>query len=128
MAIVGDELTRGLGRAPGIMQFSSIALAIAGLSTAVAADFVASVSGPTISGEPGIFVGAYSSVWVDTQDGCRNLGSGANEICFDGGRAHFIFSGQPKRCLLRSEGINPSPYSPDDWGFVVMWRETACTW
>jgi hypothetical protein len=87
----------------------------------------------TINGRPSIFVGAYSLYIIDTVGSCQNLGLlGSNQICFDGrlAWAHFYFSGQPKRCLVKNPlyGIVPGLGYENDWGFVEMWQETACTW
>lgn len=115
------------------MHFNTAAVATAAaalLAGTASADFLLTLnscfSNPCVT--RGWFITASGEAyWTDApQGGCRaGPFPGMDELCVDWGhgRAHFIWNGQPKRCLkLVQSYANPGSC---DGG---RWAEAPCTW
>jgi hypothetical protein len=115
------------------MRLPSIAsLAVVALSTAVEADYVATVA--NLFGWRGIFVTGFGTHWVDASPGCRDPDiPSMNNICFDydNGRGHFYFDNQPKRCFKKfgsQANVEQCAFAGKSDCYVTLFFESACTW
>ena len=118
------------------MRFSIAALL--GLAASVTADELDILRTwepmPGWTGAWGIWHSGYGHYVIDAREGCRDPPDvpAMDSICFDwtNMRAHFYFSGQPKRCLAHWHH-----YDAGNCGSVAgatcniyKWKEVPCTW
>lgn len=118
------------------MQFSSITVLLAALSTAVLADRMTITTKCPCNGcgscnSHGTFFTDFGAYGINANEGCRGTGvPGMVDFCVDWGRGrgHFQFSHQSfKRCLLMRSRVS---YGCEDAHTcdVSEWVESPCTW